>query len=259
MGVRNYLGRGKAVYIGMEVWLENRGAQRSWVRLLGRWKDWQRLLHEGPGQQRWHAVSWIREMQNCGTVSPAEVCLQACHLQSILPDAARVLFLNLRFEHMALQTERTISSNPCRINFKPLSMAFKALRILPGFCPCYHSCATESSSPIPAALFLQLYSQSLRKRLGMDGDQVIYIPTPQLPGSRAGETSIAIFQASMKRKPLFPYPKCKWWLTFPGTSEVESSTILCWFCRYFYYLFPICLYKWIKTYYLHLIYIEYYR
>ena len=81
------------------------------------------------------AALWCR-------VSPAEVCLQACHLQSILPDAARVLFLNLRSEHMALQTECSISSNPCRINFKPLSMAFKALRIILGFCPCYRSCAT---------------------------------------------------------------------------------------------------------------------
>lgn len=146
-------------------------------------------------------------------VNPAEVCLQACHLQSILHDAARALFLNLRSEHMASQTECSITSNPCRIKFIPLSRAFKALRIILGFCPCYHSCAIENSFLIPAALFLQLWSQSLRKGQGVDRSQV---RCPHVSCQAAGQvkTSISIFQTSMKCKSLFPYSNYKWWLTF---------------------------------------------
>lgn len=56
----------------------------------------------------------------------------------------------------------------------------------------------------------------------MDGDQVM-APHLPLPCSWTSEASIAIFQASIECKSLFPYSKYEWWLTFTGMFEVKFS------------------------------------
>lgn len=150
------------------------GQMQRWARAMSLRT---RVAGLAPNILNWEdAELWYR------VISP-NVCLQTCLLQSILPDAARVIFLDLRAEHIILPIEPSMSLNSCRIELKPLSMAFKALMIIPGLCMSLLPQLCHKETVLP---FLLLCFSSCRVRaLERERDRWTpgYVSIPQLPGS----------------------------------------------------------------------------
>ena len=110
---------------------------------------------------------------------------------------------------------------------QPLSMASKALGIIPG--PCLSLLPQLRCKETNLPFLLLCFSSCRVRALERESDRwrAGYVSAPQLQAAGKGKTSIPIFQESMRCESLFPYSSYKWCCPFQGCLYLNEAGNFC--------------------------------